>query len=208
MEAPYHTRLRIVASIVAMFITVATVLAGPAPGVRPPSVLLSDEVRVLCNGRWQGWAAPISASTAVTAFHVVDDCVTLGWRSSFKEGRFVPLKTDKAQDTALLLSDAGTFDQWFDIAHEAPQSGEPLWWTLLLPGKSNGSDMVPVAVSGLYLGVGDDGSMYTEGPSHPGSSGSAIVNSEGKLVGVVSGFYNAMTGASLQWGSPIKAILK
>jgi hypothetical protein len=171
---------------------------------KPPARLLTASVRVICDGAWHGWAVPVKSSRiAVTAYHVIGGCMSLSWERGFKRGRLLPAKQDKAHDWAILLSDE-PFDSWLDIEKVEPEAGELLWWTLLLPG----DPPRPAPVSGAYVGTDGGDQMEVNGPSWPGSSGSAMVNTAGELVGIVNGYAGAMYGHSIVYGTPIARVFK
>jgi len=69
------------------------------------------------------------------------------------------------------------------IAHSNPLRAEVVWG-LMAPAGVSGPGLVPV-ISGHFSGGDNMLSVFTV-PSHPGGSGGPIVNSDGRIVGIVS----------------------
>lgn len=172
----------------ALAVAIGAAHVPPAQQHRPPQTLHAV-VEVLCNGELAGLAAPVSASSAVTAAHVINDCTTIGWRTTFKAGRLLPLQRGKNADWAVLLSEGASFDTWYTLAKREPDAGEQLWWWVWV-----GDPPQKLPFSGLYVGeaTGHPSGrrfMYLDGVVFPGTSGSPIVNGAGELVGIGANWY-------------------
>ena len=180
----------------------------------PPPASMSSMVKVLCNGKWQGWATPYGSTYAVTAAHVLfsgedgSPCVTLSWEGSIgKSGRFIVLKNMHGNaesfvpDYALLSSDVG-FDTWASVSTRKLEPGEVLWWKLLL------LENLPSNAPGFYIGKDGEGSYVVEGTAWPGSSGSGVFDSENKLIAVVNGHQGKLHARSVMWATPAGEVFK
>jgi hypothetical protein len=181
----------------------------------PPPAALASMVKVLCNGRWQGWATPYGSTYAVTAAHVISDednaaCTELSWEGGIgKGGHFVVLKDAHAKpdadtyvpDYALLSSDVG-FGTWAEVSTREPEPGELLWWRLLL------MENVPSNAPGFFIGKDGEGSYVIEGTAWPGSSGSGVFDSQNKLIAVVNGYTGARHGRAVTWATPADQVFK
>lgn len=177
--------------------------AAPTTRLSPPPMAMHTMVKVICDGRWRGWATPYGSTFAVSVAHVVEGCNSIGWESGTRRGNFIPIRIESKadadgtpiKDTALLLSDT-PFDSWVTLSKRPPEPGELLWHRLLLPGPS------PVNAPSWFLGRDAAGHWELEGTSYPGSSGSGLFNADGELVGVVNGNYGANLGRTLAWATP------
>jgi len=70
-----------------------------------------------------------------------------------------------------------------DLAFSNPRRASPVW-SLGAPAGVTGPGLIPIT-SGFFVGGDYKISVFTV-PSHPGSSGGPVFDSEGKLVGLIS----------------------
>jgi hypothetical protein len=179
---------RILAAIISFGILMAGASQGHSdnkPGVLIPRQLHLATVRIFVkNG--SGLGAPISPTTILTASHVVtgddgrvlDDVV---WVDSFgNQGKAVVGCTDLKRDIAVLTLPEGALRTWFQIAKNAPDVSDHLWWTSFLYDRST-----MTWVSGTYMGRDITNDMTVDGIVFSGASGGAIVNESGQLVAIL-----------------------
>lgn len=188
-----------------------------APGTtveRPAPDSLSLTKRILCDGKWRGHGIPTGATTLATVAHVIEGCVVIGWEDDLgHRGTFTAVLRRKYEyrkdefgheypyrDYALLLSDS-KFEFWAQTSKRKPRNGEILYSALLLPGNNR-----LAAVSGPFVGIDGSGHYEADLASHPGSSGVPLMDAEGNVLGLNNGGYNAATGRSLAWGTPVSQI--
>jgi hypothetical protein len=178
-------------------------------------------VHVTCNGQVNGWGTPISATSLVTAYHLIQGCASIGFEGrmlkrshlivqSYSACDFSKSPTEKENqscDWAVLVVPEGVqFDTWVAVDKELPANGETLWWKLILPlGGGYAS------VSGRFMALNSAKHMHVDGICRRASSGSGLFNGDGAITGVVSGYWvipnEGGSNANL-WGVPMAAILR
>lgn len=191
----------------------ATVAPGASVERKAPDAMGYTK-RILCDGKWRGHGIPTGSQTLATVAHVIEGCTVIGWDDSLgNHGTFTAvlrrrLETRKDEfgneypyrDYALLLSDT-PFQFWASVSKREPRNGEILYSALILPGNNRLG-----TVSGPFVGVDGSGHYETDLASHPGSSGTPIMDQSGTVLAVNNGGYNAATGRSLCWATPVSQI--
>lgn len=77
------------------------------------------------------------------------------------------------------------FPSWYEIATEGPQPGERLWWVGY--DWRNGSRGFGRRVFSGEVTRTVAGSIFIEAEAFPGSSGSCVLNADGRVVGILTG---------------------
>lgn len=128
-----------------------------------------------------GWGTPVSPELILTAAHVVPELfpVMVFVTSTGVQGTAEVLWRDRDRDLAMLKTST-RLDFWVSIAKKAPRPGEIIFWRSLF------AKGVTECVFGYALAIDGEDSLIAWGWYHPGTSGSAVLNSRGELVGVTS----------------------
>jgi len=139
-----------------------------------------------------GTACPVSASVAITAGHVAQD------ESPFRPPRLVMMRGGSAvwggylnadfasdyEDAGFLKvdEDSAPFPSWYEFAMKAPEIGERLWWVGYDWRKRKDAGVLRLFTGRVVSLRG--GMVFMDTETTPGSSGSCVLNSEGKIVAV------------------------
>ncbi|MDN4473697.1 S1 family peptidase [Demequina zhanjiangensis] len=139
-----------------------------------------------CDGWSTGTAFAIDAHTLVTNRHVVEGAALVTLTSyDGREMEVAEVQSDTEADLALLTVDE-ELDEWLELADEDPVFGDDV----TVSGYPEGD--VLTTVTGPYrnmapevFGTDPDEVLVIRVTAAPGSSGSAVVNAEDEVVGVL-----------------------
>lgn len=160
-----------------------------------PETLPDMSAVMAVTGRF-GWAeaCPVGPTTVLTSAHVIDlrpfdndvPLVPLRWEDQDGHaGMLKPAGVFAERDLAIMTPSEGQLQHWFIIAEHAPSNGEPLWFVGWDYRKNKG--LSPRVWRANLLRIRAGTLVYSE-PGEPGSSGSCILNAEGRVVGIVRGW--------------------
>lgn len=133
-----------------------------------------------------GWAAPFQLERLVTVAHLMDEP---GGRWVTKDGNSGPATVmwkDKKRDIAVLQAD-DTERHLFPLVRFATKEPAPLttlyYRYFLIGGRA-------VYGKGTYIGIDADGDISLDAATYPGSSGSPVMDSQGRVYGLISRGWN------------------
>lgn len=190
-------------------VLLAFTIAPGAPIERKAPDAMGYTKRILCDGKWRGHGIPTGSYTLATMGHVIDGCVTLGWEddqgnhgvvTAVLRRKFEDKEGHPHRDYALLLSDT-QFGFWAQTSKRQPRNGEILYSGLVMPGNFR-----LCTVSGPFIGVDGDGHYETDLVSHPGSSGTPLMDQDGNVLGLTGGAYGLNFGRATAWATPVSQI--
>ena len=163
---------------------------APAPAAEqiPPDV--SRIISVIGPGS-VAHACPISPNLALTAGHVVRDVepgggsTTHAYRAENGEwaGFVDPAMASDYEDAGFLRAET-PFPSWYTFALRPALPGERLWWLGYDWSKKSRAFQRRV-FSGRVINV-IAGSIILDVPTPPGSSGSCVLDSSGKVIGTIA----------------------
>jgi V8-like Glu-specific endopeptidase len=178
----------------AMFIPVAMVVSVFAGEPVP------DTTKVIAlSGRFSmAQACPVSPYLALTAGHVVDpspfnmgvSLLPYMGQSAVWQGIIQGLRTYWTMDLAWAFPDTD-FPSWYELGSE-PKAGERLWWVGYDWRNAKRGFERRLFSGEVTRSVA--GTLFIDAETYPGSSGSCVLNAEGKVVGIIS----AVTGMESQ----------
>ena len=122
-----------------------------------------------------GFGTPISLTQVLTAFHVVDPEAEY----SFGESEIL-LVIRKSKERDLALVKTSDPHQPVDVADSLPKIQAEVFYRCYLAGA------IPTVIRSRYLGLDADGDLILDGTAYPGCSGSGILDTNGRLVGVLT----------------------
>lgn len=164
---------------------------NPAIADPEPPAALARIVSVIGTSS-AGHACPVTPELAITAGHVVESHRAFGppdrqaYRGESSEwaGFLDPEFASGYEDAGFLRAVDRPFPTVFEFALRAPVPGERLWWVGYDWRKQKNAGVRRV-FSGRVVAI-VAGSIFFDAPTDPGSSGSCVLNSEGKIVAVTA----------------------
>jgi hypothetical protein len=159
---------------------------GPPSSDIPPALHRVVQVRVeVDGGTGAGWATPVRPGRLLTVAHMAAEAGQ--WTDDAGRGGSLGLSW---QDKRLAeFTATGEQPALVTISSALPGPQETVWWRYYIePGDR------PALAQGRVLGIDSDGDLHIDGMGAEGSSGSAILNSRGQLVGVMLGGWNPAGG--------------
>ncbi|WP_156035266.1 S1C family serine protease [Terrabacter tumescens] len=161
-----------------------------------PAVVRIDVVT--CDARWMGSGFVVGDHLVMTANHVAAgaSAITLQFADGVTRARIVGL--DPTTDSALLRTDDAITDKALPLARALPDLGESVG-VLGFPLQTYELRFTEGSVSGLHEPVSYDGgpeidAMVTDSAINGGNSGGPVLDSSGKVIGLVSGHRLWVTG--------------
>lgn len=160
---------------------------GPPSSEIPPALRRVIQVHIQDDeGDWgRGWATPVRPGRLLTVAHMA---ARVGeWTSDSGQGGQLGLSWQDKRLAEFTMT--GDQPPLVTISDALPGPQEVVWWRYYVePGDR------PALAQGRVLGIDSDGDMHIDGMGAEGSSGSAILNSRGQLVGVMLGGWNPAGG--------------
>lgn len=145
----------------------------------PPQV---ESAYILNHRSGYGMGCPISPTTLLSATHVIDGREE---GLSTEDGDLRVLSTEK--DLAILRLKIGVFKKApLGIATKRPVPGDLLYYAGVLY-----DDTLTPAYWGTVLAYDKEGFLVMESSTFPGTSGTCALNSNGEVVGVLTGVVSA-----------------
>jgi S1-C subfamily serine protease len=130
-----------------------------------------------------GWAMPYDLERLLTVAHLMDKP---GGRWITRHGEYGPavvMWKDKRRDIAVLQAedDGHALFPLIKFADRMPEPLAPVYYKFYLsPGHS------VVVGRGYFIGVDSDGDISLDAATYPGSSGSPVLDSRGRCIGLIS----------------------
>lgn len=165
-----------------------------------PSILVVRTFDPLGLPLKQGSAVWVAPSTAITNWHVVNRATEVRLIVKGVEKKSSVIKVDINRDLALISFSAESTNHPVRIASEIPAVGQAIYAL----GAPRGLELTlsPGIISAIRQEPSGSVIQFTA-PISPGSSGGALLNSEGELVGITS--FKVEGGENLNFAVPVAA---
>ena len=126
----------------------------------------------------------------------------IGYHGNTSE--FKILAIDKEKDVCILQAKTNWMSPGVKLAHKLPNPGSRVYMAsapfgIFEPG-------LILIYNGYLAGSDSDGDIVVSMPTRPGTSGSAILDKKGRVIGVIHSAFSAMETVGI--GSPIEAVHK